>query len=592
MPRPAASALLAHRTVWNGSDLATFHDGGNPFALSEAAERPSRRAHVDEVRPSTRTSLALGPAQDDRWGSARVRTRSGFKPFGVLAAAAAIAVAGGCQPRQRRTPDDTLVVLFESSAKTTDPRYALSAYDAKLSRLVAPGLVTVDSPDMSPRPELAERIEQVDALNWHVTVRADARFSDGKPVTAADVAWTFGTVLAKGSDSLWHKGFSERFSAVEALDERTVRFKLHAPLATFMSDLDMGIIAKHGAGANGKYAGGRVLGAGPYRIETLGAERVVLRANRYWHGGTPGVPRVEIKTVRDAAARLIMLAGGSADVAQNAFRYDLIDDVLARERVREVRHSSNILTYMLLNNEDPVLKDPRVRRALALALDRESIIARKFAGRAVLATSLLPPGHWCYTATPQVPHDPAAAMKLLDEAGYPDPDGPGGRPRLTLVYKTSADQFRVAVARVIASQLTQIGIAVDVRPFEFATFFADIKKGSYQIASMQTSDISEPDLLYTYFHSSRIPSAADPNANNRWRYRNALVDERTAAGRRVLARAERIAIYADVQRQLAADLPVIPLWHEDNVAIVNADVVGFEVLPNARLSGLARARKR
>ncbi|MBZ0237380.1 MAG: ABC transporter substrate-binding protein [Deltaproteobacteria bacterium] len=510
-------------------------------------------------------------------------------PIALVAYVAVVSMA--CEPRQRRTPDDTLVVLFESSAKTADPRYAASSYDAKVSRLVAPGLVTVDSADMAPRPELAESFEQVDELTWRVTIRADARFSDGTPVTAEDVAWTFGTVIAKGSDSLWHKGFSERFKAVVAEGTRTVRFELHQPLATFLTDLDMGIIARHGADPNGRYPGGRVLGAGPYRVEEISGQRVVLRANPHWHGGQPGIPTIVIKNVRDAAARLIMLAGGSADLSQNAFRYDLIDDVLARERVREVRHPSNILTYMMLNNEDAILKDARVRRAIALALDRETLIRQKFAGRAVLATSLLPPSHWCYTATPQIPHDLAAAMKLLDEAGYPDPDGPGGRPRFTLVYKTSADQFRVAIARVIASQLGKVGIAVDVRPFEFATFFADIKKGVYQIATMQTSDITEPDLLYTYFHSSRIPTPADPNANNRWRYRNALVDERTEQGRRVSKREERIAIYADVQRQLAEDLPIIPLWHEDNVAIVNADVVDFVVLPNARLSGMARARK-
>jgi peptide/nickel transport system substrate-binding protein len=500
-------------------------------------------------------------------------------------------VLAACEPRQRRTPDDTLVVLFESAAKTADPRYAASSYDAKVSRLVAPGLVTVDSEDMAPRLLLAEKIEQVAELEWRVTVRADARFSDGTPLLAEDVAWTFGTVLDPKSDSLWHKGFSERFSAVEAVDARTVRFELRAPLATFLTDLDMGIIAKHGADKSGRYPGGRVLGAGPYRVDEISGQQVVLRANPYWYGGKPGSPTIVIKNVRDAAARLIMLAGGSADLSQNALRYDLIDDVLARERVKEVRHSSNILTYMLLNNEDPILKDVRVRRALALALDRPTIIEHKFAGRAVLATGLLPPDHWCYTAVPQVPYDPAAAMRLLDEAGYPDPDGAGPKPRFSLVYKTSSDQFRVAIARVIASQLGKIGVQVDVRPFEFATFFADIKKGTYQIATMQTSDITEPDLLYTYFHSSRIPSAADPNANNRWRYRNALVDELTAKGRRVPAREERIALYAGVQRQLAADLPIIPLWHEDNVAIVNSDVTGFVVLPIARLSGLATATK-
>lgn len=512
-----------------------------------------------------------------------------FRP--LLAALALASLAAACQPRQTRTPPQTLVVLFEASAKTTDPRFALSSYDAKVSRLVAPGLVTVDSEDMAPRMELAERVDMIDPLTWEVTIRENARFSDGTPVTGEDVAWTFGTVIAKGSDSLWHKGFSERFAAIEAIGPRRVRFRLHAPLATFLTDLDMGIIAKHGAGKDGKYPGGRVIGAGPFIVEELTADVVRMRANPYWHHGKTGCARLEIKTVRDAAARLVMLAGGSADLVQNSFRYDLIDDVLARRRVREVRTPSNILTYMLLNNDDPLLRDPRVRRAIALALDRKTIVARKFGGRAVLATGLLPPQHWSYEAVPHVPFDPAAAMRLLDEAGHRDPDGAGPRPRFSLVYKTSADQFRVAVARVIAAQLGQIGIEVDVRPFEFATFFADIKKGAYQIATMQTADIAEPDLLYTYFHSTRIPDAKDPNANNRWRYRNARVDELTAQGRRELDREKRIALYAEVQRQLAADLPVIPLWHEDNVAITNAVVEGFRPVPNARLSGLALARK-
>jgi peptide/nickel transport system substrate-binding protein len=502
-----------------------------------------------------------------------------------------LVVLAACEARATRTPPDTLVVLFESAPKTTDPRYAISSYDAKLSRLVAPGLVSVDTEDMEPRMELAERIEPIDPLTYHVHIRANARFSDGKPVTADDVAWTFATVLDAKSDSLWHKGFSERFSAVEAVDARTVRFRLHQPLATFTTDLDMGIIARHRAGKDGKYPGGRVIGAGPFVIEHLGGDIARLRANPYWYRGQVGVARLEIKTVRDAAARLIMLAGGSADLVQNSFRYDLIDDVLARERVREVRAHSNILTYMMFNNEDPLLRDARVRKAIALALDRPSIVDRKFGGRAVLATGLLPPQHWAYEKLPQIPYDPAAAMRLLDEAGYPDPDGPGGRPRMSLVYKTSADQFRVAVARVLAGQLAQVGIAVEVRPYEFATFFADIKKGSYQIATMQTADIAEPDLLYTYFHTDRIPSPADPNAGNRWRYRNARVDELTTAGRRELDRTKRVALYGEVQRILAAELPIVPLWHEDTVAIVNATVEGFVAWPNARLSGLALARK-
>ena len=113
---------------------------------------------------------------------------------------------------------------------------------------------------------------------------------------------------------------------------------------------------------------------------------------------------------------------------------------------------------------------------LAYATDRQSLIQYLLHGQARVASGILPPDHWAYRA-PTVPlaRDLAEAGRLLDAAGYPDPDGPGGAPRLSLVYKTSSDQFRVAVARVIAAQLAQVDVAVEVRPFEFGTFFADVK---------------------------------------------------------------------------------------------------------------------
>jgi len=504
----------------------------------------------------------------------------------TAAITAAVALAA-CAPRTRRTPDDTLVVLVETAPKTSDPRSTINSFDQKLSRLVCPGLTVLDTPDMAPAYGLAEAIEQVDPLTWDVTVRADVRFSDNTPVTADDVAWTYESAMA---DS---KTWSERFASFDRLDARRVRFHLKAPLSTIMTDLDMGIAAHHGANARGKFDGNRALCAGPYRVDRISADRVLLSANPYYYGPAPLTPRIDIKVVRDAAARIVMLAGGSADLVQNSIRPDLVDDVLARPRLREQRGPSNVLSYLMFNTRDPIVKDVRVRRALALAIDRRALVAKKFAGRAVLATGLLPPGHWAYrAAAPMLERDLVAAGKLLDEAGYPDPDGPGGRPRLSLVYKTSSDQFRLAVARVIAAQLGDLDIDVEVRPFEFGTFFADIKKGAFQIATMQTAEIIEPDMFFPYFHSTRIPDVGHPDDTNRWRYVNPTIDRLLEAGRAEPDRDRRIDVYAEVQRILSIDLPIVPLWHEDNVAIVNRDVTGFEILPNARWSGFAKVRKR
>ena len=501
-------------------------------------------------------------------------------PSRHYASTAILVLAVACTPSRRRTPDDTLVVAIESATSSYDPRYALSNWDGKLSKLVCPGLMSVDTPTTEPRLDLASKVTQVEPLVWEVEVRADAKFPDGTPLSAADVAFTYNSTMAEGSDSLYKRGFSERFSKVEAVSPRVVRFTLKQPLATFLTDIEYGIISPSGQGA------------GPYQVKELTTTHVLLDGNPGYFGEKPKVPHVEIKFVRDASARLLMLVGGSADVIQNGVRLDLLDDVRGRPRVHLETGPSVFLTYLMMNNADPILKDLRVRQAIALSLDRPALIAAKFGGRATLATGLLPPGHWAYNG--DVTHwerDLPRARALLDAAGFPDPDGAGGKPRMKLVYKTSSDAFRVSVARVIAAQLAEVGIEVDVRPFEFATFFADVKKGTYQLATMQTSEITEPDYYYMYFNSSRIPTTKEPDGGNRWRYVSPEVDRLTVEGRREPSRDKRRALYAEVQRQVAQDVPVVPLWHEENVVLTNVDVQGYVISPIARLSGLVGATK-
>jgi peptide/nickel transport system substrate-binding protein len=495
----------------------------------------------------------------------------------------------GCEPTTRRTPDDTVVVVIDSPMMTADPRAVLSSHDGKLTRLVAAGLTAVDTDSMEPRLDLASRIEAVDPLTIDVTVRDDARFSDGSPVTAADVAGTYMNVLSPDSISASHKMLSDRFSRVEAVSRQVARFHLKAPLATFTSDIDYGIISFHG----GTPPIGQALGAGPYQLRELTSTAAYLEPNPFYFGDQPKMPNVEIKFVRDSAARLLMLVGGSADLIQNAVRLDLVSMVRERPRVRFESSDGSILTYLMMNNEDPVLARREVRQAIALAIDRPAIIAAKLPGLATRATGLLPPQHWAYHGNVERwDHDLERARRLLDGAGLRDPDGDGPAPRLSLVYKTSSDAFRVALARVIAAQLAEVGIAVEVRSFEFGTFYADVKQGAYQLASMQTAEITEPDFYFMYFHSSWIPTPSNPNGFNRWRYRNATVDERTKQGREELDRDERIKIYSEVQKIVAEDVPIVPLWHEKNVVLTNVDVQGYRMTPNARLTGLRDVTKR
>lgn len=501
--------------------------------------------------------------------------------------------AAGCQARDRRTPDDTLVMLVEARFTSLDPRYFESNHDIKLSRLVAPGLTSVEQPSLEPRPLLAERIIRRDERTVDVVIKPGFRFSDGTPLTADDVAFTYMSALDPAMKSPVQRGFAERFASVEALDARTARFHLVAPLATFESDIDFGIVSARAARrSGGRFPPGRVIGAGPYMIESFHPDEVRLVRNPRWPLEPPPIPRIRARAVPDSNARALMMVGGSADFTQNSIRLDLVDDLAGRERLHLASGPSALFTYLMMNNRDPILADVRVRRAIAHAIDRERVLRSKLNGRAVLATGLLPPGHWAYSGeVTRYPYDPDRARALLDEAGYPDPDGAGPRPRMKLVYKTSSEQFRRALARIWAAELGEVGIAVEVQSFELQTFFQDIKKGRYQLASMQTAPIAEPDMFLTLFHSSRIPTAADPDMHNRWRYVNRRVDELTERGRRALDREERRRIYAEVQKILADDLPVIPLWHEDNLTLMNVDVTGYRLYPSASFWGLLTTHK-
>jgi peptide/nickel transport system substrate-binding protein len=443
----------------------------------------------------------------------------------------------------------------------------------------------VDQQSLEPVMELAERVEPVDLTTWDVTVRADARFADGAPVTSRDVLYTFHAILDPSQHTAVFRAFDERIASIEALDDRRVRFHLKQPLATFVSDLDFGIM-------DARQPPGPVSGAGPFRIESQDRGEVVLARNEHYFRGAPPLRRLVFRTIEETSARMLALVGGSLDLCQNSVRADLIGALLDKPRLRVEKGPSTILTYMLLKNDDPILGNVKVRQAIAHAIDRRRLIDAKFDGAAVMATGLVAPSHWAYEGdVERYDYDPALARRLLDEAGYPDPDGDGPAPRFTLSYKTSSDQFRVGIARVIAAQLADVGIAVDVRPFEWATFFADLKAGAYQIATMQSGEIVEPDMYYVHFHSSRIPTPQQPELQNRWRYRNAEIDHLLEAGRTTLDRGERKRIYSEVQKILARDLPIIPLWHEDNLLVRNRDVADYELLPNARFSPFARVRK-
>ncbi len=299
---------------------------------------------------------------------------------------------------------------------------------------------------------------------------------------------------------------------------------------------------------------------------------IVERNSDYW-GVRAKLDRVEFKVIPDATTRALELRKQSADIAINSLVADTVV-TLQRDRDLTVMESpGSIYAYIALNLRDPILKDVRVRRAIAYAINIEPIIHYLLRDEARPAYSILPPQHWAYDGdVARYPHDPERARKLLDEAGYPEKNGV----RFHITMKTSTEESTRLLAAVLQQQLRQVGIALDIRSFESATFLADVTKGAYQIHSLRwIGGNQDPDMFENVFATTSFA----PKRANRTFYSNPRVDALIREGRSTLDQPKRKAIYDEIQQILAEDLPYINLWYLDNVLVHTNRVRNIELGP-------------
>jgi peptide/nickel transport system substrate-binding protein len=214
-----------------------------------------------------------------------------------------------------------------------------------------------------------------------------------------------------------------------------------------------------------------------------------------------------------------------------------------------------------------------VRQAVAYALDRKPMIEYLWRGEAQPARSVLPPQSWAYNGeVPSYDHDAEKAEKLLDAAGYPRVNGL----RFHITMKTSTDENTRLMVAVMQQQLRNVGIALDIRSFEFGTFFADVTHGAFQLYGLRWIGGNEdPDIFEYAFHSSKFP----PHGANRGHYANPRVDRLIDQARAQVDLRVRKQLYAEVQQVLADELPYIDLWYLDNVLVHNRRVRNLKLNP-------------
>ncbi len=472
---------------------------------------------------------------------------------------------GSCT--SKRDPN-TLVIGTEKSVTTLDPRMAIDTYSVRATRLIFSGLFRIDE-NLKPVPYLASRYEiSPDGLTYNIWLRSGVTFHDGTPLTVRDVTATYRYVLDETNKVPYRNSFTD-IERMDVVGENQIRITLKKPYIPFLTALTMGVVPERFEKQTFE-----TIGSGPYRVqENRGKEGLILKRYDNYFDSPVKIARIYLKPILDDSVRLLALLKGSIDLIQNAVPPTLLHKAREKEEVEVVTSDGLAYAYVGFNLEDPTLKNLKVRQAIAHAIDRDAIIQYKLKDLATPATTLLASQHYMANKKlPQYNYDPEMAKSLLDEAGYKDPDGDGPKPRLELTYKTSTNPERIEIAQVIVDQLKKVGIDVELRSFEWGVFFDDVKKGNFQIYTLEWSGITSEDIYHYVFHTESIP----PNGANRGRFRNAEIDHLVTIGRTTVDPAKRQQIYLRVQEILANELPYVSLWHRHNITTYRDRLQGYK----------------
>lgn len=432
------------------------------------------------------------------------------------------------------TGGDAVVIAVESTPKSLDPRLgSIDSVSARLHQIVFDTLVRKNE-RFEFVPHLCESFTaSPDARTYTFKLRSGVKTHTGRDLTSADVKYTYESIAAPELKSPVASAFS-RITSIETPDPLTAVFNCREPYYQLLGDL-MAIPVMIETPAGSVPAG-----TGPFKILEANEQTVELEAHDGYFLGAPKVKKLRVRVIPDNNTRELELKSGGVDLAINSgFAPDTVAKMQTDADLNVVNAPGTNIAHIGLNVNDEVLRDSKVRRALASALNRDQIIATVIQGQARTADGIMPPESWAYDAEmARTTFDLNEAKRLLDEAGHPDPDGDGPGLRFTIGFTTTNSGTAPAIAQIVQEQWKLIGVGVNAEQFERVTFFDRIGTANFDayyivsVGSNQTPDVFSWAYFPGYWGTDRkeLDAAAT-------KLRTAADDETAAA-----ASAEILAI--------------------------------------------------
>ncbi|MEV5550317.1 ABC transporter substrate-binding protein [Streptomyces sp. NPDC052309] len=490
----------------------------------------------------------------------------------IRSAAAAAALAAGvaaCSAPGSKTDDaeaaESVVIGVASEPDTLSP---LLGYGKDGNSKIFDGLLARDA-DLRLKPALATALPEIadGGRTYTYTLRKGVKFSDGEPLTPADVVFTYKTVLDARTNNTARSEL-DAVKDVRASGDDKVVFTLKYPYAPFAARTVLPIVPEHVAGAQDPNTGSfstEPVGTGPYVLaDWRKGEKLTFKANPHYWGGKPEVKSFTMAIIADDNVRATRLRSGDLDGA--VLPPNLAATFENEDGKRTYEAKSYDFRAVTLPTGNKVTGDRAIRRALDAAVDRQAMVDKILDGAGTPAYGPLPTDDPSYEPGIERPHDLAKAKKILDDAGWkPGPDGirakNGQRAAFTLYYP-SGDKVRQDHALAYASDAKKAGIEVKV---ESATWEVIEPRMKSDAVLAGFGSVGDPDFgLYTLLHSS----LAGDGFNNMAHYDNPAVDEALDAGRRSQDPEERGSAYDRLQKELVADPGYTFLTHIDHLYVL------------------------
>lgn len=322
------------------------------------------------------------------------------------------------------------------------------------------------------------------------------------------------------------------------------------------------------------------VGSGPFKFVAFDASQniVELAANADYWDGAPKVQKLKIKTVTDANSLQAELQTGGVDLAPlpSNLPPDTLKSLSNLANLNVDQFDGSNIQYLLFNATSPPLDNPKIRQAIGYAIDRQKIVTELFFDQAKLASSILPPQSWAYSAGKQYNFDPAKAKQLLQEAGYKNEP---------IVFKYGAGNAAVnQYSQVIQSALTGIGLNVQIEQLEVNTIRQQLAQGQFQMyTGIWIGGNQDPIFLRDLFSSTKIPGGT-VFCCNRSRYSNAEVDKLVEDAINEIDKNNARELYRKTWDIVSNDLPLLPLWYPANMVVSNKRIGNIKISPSGEWS--------